>query len=292
MNLDAIKARLAKLNERSAGGEDTRKYFWTAPIGKSVIRVVPSAYNPDDVATELQFHNKISKYPTLSLTNLGKQDPVEEFREKLREKGGTDNWSLNGKLTPNSRYMVPIIVRGEEEKGVRIWSVGVSMYKTLIRLAADDEIGDFTDVHEGYDIKVTKVEGDPYPETTIDLARKSTPLSEDSALIEKWLKNQPEPIKCFYEPTYDHVKKLLETYLNGGIAPKSENKKESKAVQTSTGTEQPKEQASTATPTASPAKPLKDPSKEFDDLFGKSSDDIDSLFDDKKPAEEDNDLPF
>lgn len=281
MNLEAIKARLAKLNESGSGGEDTRKYFWTAPMGKSIIRIVPSAYSPDDVATELQFHNKLSKYPILSLTNFNKLDPVEEFRAKLREQGGKDNWSLNGKLTPSSRYMIPVIVRGEEDKGVRLWSVGILIYKALIRLAADDEIGDFTDVVDGYDVKVTKVEGNPYPETSIDLARKSSPLSEDPKQVELWLKEQPEPIKCFRESNFDYIKKQLETYLNGGIqsqVPKIEPKQEEPKLHTA-----PKE-SNVEISSSSVGKNSRNALQEFDDVFANTAnnsdgnDDLDGIF--------------
>src|SRR5574344_1079248 len=263
MNLEVIKARLAKLNESGSGGEDTRKDFWTAPMGKSIIRIVPIAYSPDDVATELQFHNKLSKYPILSLTNFNKLDPVEEFRAKLREQGGKDNWSLNGKLTPSSRYMIPVIVRGEEDKGVRLWSVGILIYKALIRLAADDEIGDFTDVVDGYDVKVTKVEGNPYPETSIDLARKSSPLSEDPKQVELWLKKQ------------------LETYLNGGIqsqVPKIEPKQEEPKLHTA-----PKE-SNVEISSSSAGKNPRNALQEFDDVFANTAkdsdgnDDLDGIF--------------
>lgn len=277
MDLNAIKARLEKLTQDNNSNDDYRKHFWNAPMGKTTIRIVPSLYSPDDIATELVFHNKLSRYPILTLTNFHKQDPVEEFREKLRELGGKDNWSLNGKLTPSSRYMIPVIVRGEEDKGVRIWSVGISIYKALIRLAADDEIGDFTDVANGYDVKVEKVAGNPYPETTIDLARKSSPLSSDANLVEKWLKEQPEPVKCFMEPSYEYIKKQLESYLRGDVvAPVVKGTDTKIDFEKPGATEtQPFETKPVTT------KPVyKDVKKEFDDIFGSPAEPSEGYVDD------------
>src|SRR5574344_19311 len=216
MDLEKIKARREALNQVNQSSSELSAKFWKPELGKSEVRIVPSMYDKDNPFTELKFHTVISKFPILDLSNLGKQDPVEEFVKELRDKGGKENWSVAGKLTPRSRYFVPVVVRGEEDKGVRLWNIGITLYKVLLGFAADEEIGDYTDVASGFDLKVTKVKGDPYPETTVKLARKSTPLSEDAKQVEDWLNNQPKPIDCFRHPDYDYVKTQLANYFSGG----------------------------------------------------------------------------
>ena len=265
MDLNQIRAKLQQLNqENQSGGNDFTKNFWTAPMGKSVIRIVPSAYDKDNPFTELHFHTVLSKYPILALTNFGKKDPVQEFRSMLQARGGKENWSLSGKLTPKANYYVPVIVRGEEDKGVRLWRIGIVLYKSLLALAADEDVGDYTDIAEGRDIKVTKVEGNPYPETSIMPAMKSTPLSTDAKQLEEWLKNQPEPIRCFREQSYDQIKAQLETFLNGKpagtptaqSAPKAEEAKEEVAAE-----EKPEPKPATK------KAPAKSVTQKFNDLF-------------------------
>ena len=145
MNLDLIRKKLAQINEQSQEKQDNSALKWIPANGKSQIRIVPSVENPDNPFTELMFYNKLSKYPILALTNFNEQDPVEEFIETLRATDDKDNWSLSGKISARPRYFVPVIVRGEEDKGVRIWSISTTIYKALLSLAADEEIGDFTD---------------------------------------------------------------------------------------------------------------------------------------------------
>ena len=99
MDLSKIKQKLEELNQERQTGNDYAKYFWNPPMGKTIIRIVPSKDNPDTPFTELYFHNVIAKYPILALTNFGEQDPVEEFRRTLQNAGGKDNWSMSGKLT-------------------------------------------------------------------------------------------------------------------------------------------------------------------------------------------------
>lgn len=302
MDLSKIKERLEALNREPQGnsGIDYAAVFWKPENGKSVVRIVPSKYDKDNPFTELMMHQVKGMFrgPVLALTNFGKQDPIEEFRQQLQNLGGKENWSLSGKIQPRARYFVPVIVRGEEDKGVRLWSIGVSLYKALLSLAADEEIGDFTDVVNGTDMIVERTPGNPYPETSIRPKRNSSPLSDDPAQVEKWLNDQPEPIKCFKQYDYDFIKKGLGAYLTGGTpAGSTEDKKDGdenpKQDQAKT-VEQPKA-VETAKPVekkvgtfkvetaAKPAAAPKSITSKFDELFqddepvGSTEDDEDNL---------------
>ena len=287
MNLDAIKKKLDELNNSEQGNVNNSDKFWTVPFGKSQVRIVPSMYNPDNPFTELKFHNKLAKYPILALSNFGEQDPVEDLIEKLRETGDKGNWSLSGKLTPRPRYFVPVIVRGEEDKGVRIWSIGITTYKALLTLAADEEIGDYTDIANGTDMVVEKVKKDPFPEITIRAKRTSSPLSENKEELEKWLKDQPDPAELFRKPDYNYIKKKLKEYLDPSTATESTEKVEAK-VDEDVKKVAPKEETpaelklNTTTAPATKKAVQKSMASKFDDLFG----------DDSSMDTPDDELPF
>lgn len=287
MNLDAIKKKLDELNNSEQGNVNNSDKFWTVPFGKSQVRIVPSMYNPDNPFTELKFHNKLAKYPILALSNFGEQDPVEDLIEKLRETSDKENWSLSGKLTPRPRYFVPVIVRGEEDKGVRIWSIGITTYKALLTLAADEEIGDYTDIANGTDMVVEKVKKDPFPEITIRAKRTSSPLSENKEELEKWLKDQPDPTELFRKPDYNYIKKKLKEYLDPSTATESTEKVEAK-VDEDVKKVAPKEETpaelklNTTTAPATKKAVQKSTTSKFDDLFG----------DDSSMDTPDDELPF
>jgi len=215
MDINAIKAKLAGMN-RSQDKEkiDYAKVFWNPGIGSHQIRIVPSMYSPTLPFTELFFHYNIGKYPMIALTNFGEQDPIVEFVAELKKTSDRDNWSLAGKLAPKMRIFAPVVVRGEEEMGVRLWSFGKTIQKTLFTLATDEEIGDFTDIINGRDLTVDKVAGNPYPETTVRPRIKESSLTKDNALAEKWLKEQPNPLECFTKYDYAFIKKQLQAWLN------------------------------------------------------------------------------
>ena len=215
MNLDLIKSKLSSLNKTDDREKiDYEAIFWKPTLGKHQIRIVPSVYNPEYPFSELRFHYKLAKFPMMALSNFGKQDPVEEFVKELRKSSDKESWSLSGKISPQLRVFTPVIVRGEESKGVRLWGFGTTIHKALLSLAEDEDIGDYTDPINGYDMIVEQTPGNPYPDTTVRIKPKMVPLSTDPAQAEKWLKTQPNPLESFNQYDYDFIKNKLEAYLS------------------------------------------------------------------------------
>lgn len=267
MNLDKIREKLDSLqsNNQQREKKDFSKIFWTPELGKATVRIVPSTFNSDYPFTELKFHYGVGKYPIVALTNFGKQDPVEEFIAELKKTDDKDNWSLAGKLSPKTRIFAPVVVRGEEDKGVRLWGFGVTIYKALLALAEDEDIGDFTDVTQGWDLVVEKVKGNPYPETTVRIKPKQTPLSKESSEVEKWLKEQPDPKDSHNQYDYEFIKKQLDNYLHP-------DKEDSEEVQSPTKSEDSSFEKTigshkTDFTTETVLKDNKDLGSKFDDLF-------------------------
>ena len=86
----------------------------------------------------------------------------------------------------------------------------------MLALAEDEDIGDFTDVINGWDMVVEMTQGNPYPETTVRIKPKQTPLSDNNDQVDLWLKEQPNPIEVHTEYDYNFIKKQLQNYLNPG----------------------------------------------------------------------------
>lgn len=223
MNLKEISKKLDSLTSDNEK-KDYSKIFWKPDFGKSTVRIVPSHFTPEFPFKEIKFHYNIGKYPMVALSNFGKQDPIEEFVAELKKTSDKDNWSLAGKLSPKTRIFAPVVVRGEEDKGVRLWGFGVTIYKALLSLAEDEDIGDFTDIMNGWDLVVEKTKGNPYPETSVRIKPKQTPLSEDTDLVEKWQKEQPNPDEAHRVYDYDFIKRQLQSYLEPGSETTEEDK--------------------------------------------------------------------
>ena len=217
MDLNAIKNKLQNMQQKPGKKIDYDKIFWKPPVGKSQIRIVPSKFDKTNPFKELFFHYGITNKVMISPTSFGEKDPIAEFARQLRKSTNKEDWQLAKKLDPKMRVFVPIIVRGEEDKGIRFWQFGKSTYMEFLGMADDDDIGDFTDVVEGRDFTVDtvgpEVTGTIYNKSSLRPRTKVTPLSEDSSQVENWLEDQPDPSSLFKKWTFEEMKDALEKWL-------------------------------------------------------------------------------
>jgi hypothetical protein len=276
MDLNEMRNRLQTIQSKSSGKSGEKKsVFWKPSIGKQVIRVVPSKYNKLNPFTEMYFHYGIGKNTMVSPINWGEKDPIVEFAKQLRQTSDKENWRLAKKVEPKMRIFVPVIVRGEESEGVKLWQFGKELYMDFLNLADNEDVGDFTDVSTGRDITLTtvgpEVTGTNYNKTTIMPKVKETPLAASKDEVKALLENQPNPMDVFKRYSFDDMKSALQEWLTpeepeeGSII---DDEKEEEAAPITTG-----KAYSIKTPAA--AKVSK-------------ADKFDSLFED----EESNDLPF
>jgi hypothetical protein len=282
MDLNAIKNRLTSLNEESKPKEKREKkdytliYWKPKQEGKYQIRFLPSKLNKNNPFQEIFMHYGIGKFPIVALSNWGEKDPIVDFTKKLRETSDSQNWSLAKKLDPKMRVFAPIVVRGEEEKGVRLFEFSKTLYLELLSIADDEDYGDFTDVAEGFDFVLTasKVKDRPGFATTLRPKPKQTVLNSEAGKIEEWLEDQPLLLEERYKYPYDKLKETLQEFLTG-----NETEEEGKiSSETASGFEDDKEEKSTPQQNnfnlATQGTPKKAKTEEFDDMF------------------EDDDLPF
>jgi hypothetical protein len=115
------------------------------------------------------------------------------------------------------RVFVPVIVRNEEDKGVRMWQFGKEMYLELLGIAEDDDIGDYTDIMDGRDLTVDtvgpEVTGTKFNKSSIRIKPKTSPLSEDNEVIKKWISEQPEVLSLYKKYEFDEMKTMLMEWL-------------------------------------------------------------------------------
>lgn len=264
MNLNAIKNRLDAINQKQTGAKkekiDYSKIYWKPKAGKYQIRFVPSKLNKDNPFQEIFVHYGFAKFPIFALTNWGEKDPIVEFSKKLRQSNDREDWSVAKQIEPKMRIYAPVIVRGEEDKGVRLWEFGKNIYLQLLGMADDEDYGDYTDVSEGRDFTVEMVMGDVGGrqglKPTLRIKPKQTPLSQDADDIDKWLDNQPDILEIQYKMEFDQMKEVLRKWLS----PEDSEKEDEEDV-----VEEVKAPVVTKQKYQAPAKP--DKSKSFDDLF-------------------------
>ena len=276
MNLDAIKKKLESMTKpASNSGSSNQTKRFRPSVGKQTVRVVPFKYNKEFPFTEMKFYYGIgSKKVIASPLNWNEKDPIAEFAKQLRGTNDKDNWRLAKKLDPKNRIFAPVIVRGEESEGVQLWEFGKEIYEAFLQMAADEEVGDFTDIIMGRDIKLVTVgpesTGTVYNKTIITPSMKTSPLSEDDKNCELWLEEQVNPKESYKMLPFDEIKAALAEWLN----PEDEKEEEFPADGKLTVEEKPQEDKSNYSLSTKPAA-KKSKADNFDALF-----------------EEDDDMPF
>ena len=221
MDINAIKQRLNSLQSSGQKKEkvDYSKYYWKPKQeGKYQIRIVPSALNKENPFQEVFVHYGFSKFPIYALTNWGEKDPIVEFAKQLRGTSEKENWQLAKKLDPKMRVFAPVVVRGEEDKGVRLWEFGKEIYMQLLGIAEDEDYGDFTDINDGRDFTVEAVMGDiggrQGIKCSIRVKPKTSPLGTDKTQLKSWLTEQPNVLELQKKNTFEDLKSVLEKFLN------------------------------------------------------------------------------
>jgi hypothetical protein len=279
MDIASIKQRLNSLQSTNNTGKkekiDYSKVYWKPKEeGKYQIRIVPSKLNPKNPFQEVFVHYGFSKFPIYALTNWDEKDPIVEFAAQLRKTNDRENWVLAKKLDPKMRVFAPVIVRGEEEKGVRLWEFGKEIYMQLLGIAEDEDYGDYTDINDGRDFTVDVVKGDiggrQGLKSSIRIKPKTTALSSDASLIQTFLKEQPVLLEIQRKMEFDALKEVLQNWLSPEDAAGEVDEDEEEAVVEVA----PVKAYALKTPMAPKAN---------------KADQFDSLFEDE---DESNDLPF
>jgi len=228
MDLNAIKNRLSQLqttNNRTSN-------LWKPQPGSQVVRIVPYKFNKDNPFIELYFHYDLGGKNYLSPISFGRPDPIEEFAQKLKSTGSKDDYRLGRKIEAKMRTYAPVVVRGEENQGVRFWGFGKTVYQELLSIIADPDYGDITDAVSGRDVavefKTAEETGKSFPSTSIRVKPNQTPITEDASVLETVMESQKNITEIYQERSYDELTEALNEYLNGDSSSDDENKEEVK----------------------------------------------------------------
>lgn len=268
MNIELIKKKLEEDQQKMSSKSNV---FWKPPLGQTLIRMVRYKFDHDNPFVELFFHFDIVKgKPILSPVSYGDPDPIDEFAQKLKQRGTKEDYKIGCKLEPKRRVFLPIVVRGEETQGVKVWGIGTQVYDELRGVCTDPDYGDISDTFKGRDILVEhlspKEANNVWGKTNIRVKPNITPLHTNAEVIQSILENQPNIDELYTRYTYAELQDILDKYLS------TDNEK----TNSDTTESQPARSAASITP-ATPQKSIgymkndkvQSAVSAFDELLGK-----------------------
>jgi len=272
LDLNAIRAKLNKLS----GNNSRRDSLWRPQEGEEhVVRLIAFPDNDGQPFKERWFYYNIGNNPGLLAPHqFGSPDPIQELINELRSDGNKESYELAKKLYPKMRAYAAVVVRGEEDKGVRLWSFGKMVYQSLLNIMLDEDYGDITDPTDGRDIKVvcTKPPGRMFAVTDVRPRGKATPLHKSQKEATTWIGSIPNLDDLYSCKSYDELGKIVNAWIGGeGDAEKTGTSRSTTPANTSTDTTA-NTTATTTTATTEDASAKK--YQNLDDAFADLEDDF------------------
>jgi hypothetical protein len=271
LDISKIKSRLNSLSNTN----QKSNLLWKPNPGKQEVRIVPYKFQPDNPFIELKFHYGLNGKTYLSPDSFGRPDPIVEFAARLKRSGDKEEWKLGRKMEPKMRTFAPIVVRGEEEEGVKFWGFGKQVYQELLSIMSDPDYGDITDLANGRDVvvefKTAEETGKQFPETGIRVKPNTKPAVDptNKGLLEK-VANQTKITDLFTELSYEELKDVMNTWLHpeSGDAQADPDVVAATAALNQSGTQVTDTPTPATTPTQAPASvKTDDVAAAFDTLF-------------------------
>lgn len=214
IDINKMKAKLAALENKK--GDSQKKNFWKPEEGvEHTVRIVNT---PDgDPFKELWFHYEIGKGSIVCPKRNYKSDcPICAFASKLYNENTEESRAMGKKFLPKQRFFSPVVVRGQEKEGVKVYGYGKTVYQDLINLVLNPDFGDITDPENGFDIKLKsgKAPGKTLPDTKVTPRIKPSKLCSGSEEeCRELLDSVPDFESLFERKTAEEIAKLLDEHL-------------------------------------------------------------------------------
>jgi len=231
MGIDMSKMRDRKrtLESRNSGGGKNGVNFWRPQDGEQVIRIVPT---PDgDPFKDYWFHYNVGNNPGFlsPKKNFGEDDALDRFVRQLFNEGTEESREMAKNLMAKQRFFAPVIVRGEEDRGVQVWGFSKTVYETLLNLVLNPDYGDITDSETGTDLVLSygKPAGQTFPVTKLTPRRRSSPLCNDNideSYCAQLLDSVPDMTSLFERKTSEEVGHMLDGFLSGDESAENSSK--------------------------------------------------------------------
>jgi len=276
--------RLSTTNTNSRKkGKNIFDYIWRPTSGTSTIRIVPNKKDPEWPFYMAYLHGRdfvtkigLANYEFASPKTFQQEDPAEIFANKLYREDYENNKQFIKYFTPQKYYYIPILVRGKESSGIKVWPVNTKTYEKIFNIMntifeeEGEESSKIFDLKRGTDLVLTKVSGGG-----VEITAKRSPTNlieraEEGYTVEDF-KRQYEEMGNIEDLYVTHTKEEIEkmvTSLAGSLFAKCKAPESNEIIRGAAKTQDTTEEVRT--------KPVEKPvaTKSLEDDFSKFLDSI------------------
>jgi hypothetical protein len=233
-DLNKIRDKMNKMSnagKKSGSGEqkERAKLTWWKPIiGATDIRFLPYDDGNGAPFQEVSYYTskKLSENRVVAPFQWGQKDAIQDLLVKLRKnRADNETWKLMNQLKARESYYAPIVVRGQEEKGVQIWEMSQKVLNQIYAKLSSPDFADeyLFDPKEGYDFTITAIDsgrefnGFPIKDVTVDVRRKPSPLAKTQKERDDIINSIPNLREHFqsYTPGEERLNDMISNFLSG-----------------------------------------------------------------------------
>jgi hypothetical protein len=182
--------------------------------GDTYIRILPSNDPNKHFFLKSGFHKIFGEYYNCPKEFKNAKCPICEYVSKLYKSSIMEDLELARSLKKVKRYYYNVVIRGVEDKGVRVLTSGIKLFEKIIGACANPEIGDISDTKEGYDFIIKKRMKDGFWNYDLsEASRKSSSAHADPQKIQEWMNNQFDLEKEVTILSYQELKEILDNAI-------------------------------------------------------------------------------
>jgi hypothetical protein len=228
MDFNKIREQYAKMegnHQTNSGGGDFIKKFYAIPEGNSMVRILPSNDEDKLFYAETAIHRvPVGEGQTKNFHCRkvhGEACPICDTYYALWKDPHKDE-DLARQIKPRARYYMNVVDRATDE--VKIFSVGVILFKKIISTILDEDYGDVTDLEEGHDFKLNKVMEGQWPKYDQSVFRPKATAAGTKKQIAEWMDDLHDIHGLVKMEEYDTFKQVADTLMIGkGVPERSPN---------------------------------------------------------------------
>jgi len=241
-NLQAIQDKLYEINNNGrkppAGGEK-KKFedgpklpFWKPEIGNHFIRFIPyedKTGQPFHVVSYYTSKLLIGDgYRQVAPFQFGEEDPIQEYLGRMsQDRQPLEVFKVLSQMRPKDTFYAPVLVRGEEDKGIQVWELTANKVKDIYAILGNIDYADenLFDIETGRDFQVSITETDKMfmdnrvKDVKITERKKASPMMTKKGEAEKILATMPDfnaYFKARLRPTKAYQQMLDNAVASGG----------------------------------------------------------------------------
>jgi hypothetical protein len=203
MDVNALRAMVKRMNPERK--DNPHRELWFKPSEEAtVVRVLPNPTAENNVPFfEMYFHYDIGGVKSIVCPKHtdGSPCPICDLADDFRSRSGKGkddpNFRIFLDLQARPRVYAPIIIRGREDEGVKLWGFPGSILQYFVEKAGDPDWGDFTHPINGRDVTVqllkpgTNANPGRYPRPAASLKPGTSPVFKDKAAVKELLAKVP-----------------------------------------------------------------------------------------------------